>query len=221
MAERCKITVNGRTITARRGEVLLDAALGGGARSSARLPSGALRHVLRACGVGCRERRRGSGARHRARVSVPGRWRCSRRERRGGRRAHRQRCARLVAAVVCRCGGSRHSHGSRAAASSGAIRAGPLRRISEPPLQHHAADERRRRQSADVVSYPVRAGRACDFGDWEDDPVGAPGVSHGAIRIGVFQAQSAEPKGARGDEYRALRRSGRLPLRRCGKVRSG
>ena len=70
-------------------------------RSSARLPSGALRHVLRACGVGCRERRRGSGARHRARVSVPGRWRCSRRERRGGRRAHRQRCARLVAAVVC------------------------------------------------------------------------------------------------------------------------
>jgi NAD(P)H-flavin reductase/ferredoxin len=30
VAERCKITVNGRTITARRGEVLLDAALGGG-----------------------------------------------------------------------------------------------------------------------------------------------------------------------------------------------
>ena len=30
MAERCKITVNGRTITARRGEVLLDAAIGGG-----------------------------------------------------------------------------------------------------------------------------------------------------------------------------------------------
>lgn len=30
MAERCKITVNGRTITVRRGEVLLDAALSGG-----------------------------------------------------------------------------------------------------------------------------------------------------------------------------------------------
>ncbi len=58
MAISCKVTINGRRSLARRGELLLDAALSNGVDLPYDCRAGTLRHLLRAAGIRRRTGRR-------------------------------------------------------------------------------------------------------------------------------------------------------------------
>ena len=187
-----QITLNGKSFVARRGELLLDAALSNGID---------LPYDCRAghCGTCCvrlvsGEVRGGEGSEpgivHACQCRIAGDAVIERDQASGVRTVEG---VLSIAPPVARGDGGWHQDGPRAALSCGTICAGALQRLSEPSLQHHSSLARQSEQPLGLVPCPAHGGWACHLIARQAHQAGPSGEADRALWLGAFPAQSDGP----------------------------
>ena len=158
MARSNQITVNGSSFLARRGELLLDAALSNGIDLPFNCRAG---H----CGTCCvrlvsGEVQGGEGSEpgivHACQCRIVGDAVIERSQSLGVRTV--EGVLSSLRPAVARGDGSRHHDGQRAALSCGAICASALQRLSEPSLQYYPSLSRQSGQPISLVPRPANGG---------------------------------------------------------------